>query len=129
MPELTAVRNWRLLAIAAAIGGTAFALWPAQPSVATIAFAVAVAFAAGAALIAVLLTAELKQHNKRIRNALDNIAQGLCMFDGSERLVVSNKTYLDMYGLSAKRVRPGMSLRKLLEYRKATGNFARDIEE
>jgi methyl-accepting chemotaxis protein/PAS domain-containing protein len=122
-------RNWRPLAIAAAIGGAGYSQWPAEPSVSGIAFAFSLAFATGAALIAVLLTIDLKKHNRRIRFALDNIAQGLCMFDGKEQLVVSNKTYLDMYRLSAKIVKPGLSLRKLLEYRKATGNFARDIEE
>src|SRR5690606_3915181 len=50
-------------------------------------------------------------------------------FDGNERLMVSNKKYREMYKLSPKVVKPGLTLRKLLEYRKSKGNFAHDIEQ
>jgi PAS domain-containing protein len=32
-----------------------------------------------------------------MRAAINNMSQGLCMFDGNERLVVCNQRYMDMY--------------------------------
>jgi methyl-accepting chemotaxis protein len=118
-------RIWRPVACAAAIAGLAVALLPANLSLSGSAFALS----AGAAFVAVILTIQMRTHNARIRNALDNMSQGLCMFDRNEKLVVSNKKYLEMYKLSPKVVKPGLTLRKLLEYRKANGNFSHDIEQ
>ena len=55
--------------------------------------------------------------------ALNNMSQGLVVFDSSNRLVVYNRRYLEMYGLSPEIVRPGASLRELVEHRVATGSF------
>jgi diguanylate cyclase (GGDEF)-like protein len=58
------------------------------------------------------------------------MSQGLVMFDSSGRLVVCNQRYLEMYGLSAEIVRPGCTLREILDHRAATGSFcADDIEQ
>src|SRR5262245_46915508 len=38
---------------------------------------------------------------------LDNITQGVVMFDAAERLVVCNDRYVEMYGLSRDVVKPG----------------------
>jgi diguanylate cyclase (GGDEF)-like protein len=62
--------------------------------------------------------------------ALNNMSQGLLMFDSSDRLIVCNRRYLDMYGLSPDIVRPGSTLREIVEHRAATGSFcADDIEQ
>ncbi len=53
--------------------------------------------------------------------ALNNISQGLCFFDGSHRLIICNNRYIDMYGLSAEAVRPGVSLRDIVEMRVQAG--------
>jgi diguanylate cyclase (GGDEF)-like protein/PAS domain S-box-containing protein len=53
--------------------------------------------------------------------ALNNISQGLCFFDGSHRLIVCNNRYTEMYGLSPERVRPGISLREIVDLRIAAG--------
>ena len=63
------------------------------------------------------------RQNMRITAALDNMTQGLCMFDGATRLIICNDRYLEMYGLTREQAYPGCSLRELLEYRKATGTF------
>jgi diguanylate cyclase (GGDEF)-like protein/PAS domain S-box-containing protein len=60
--------------------------------------------------------------------ALNNMNQGLCMFDASARLVLSNDRYAEMYRLSPDDVRPGRSFRELCEARRATGTFAQDPE-
>ena len=50
------------------------------------------------------------------------------MFGADRKIIVCNRRYLEMYGLSADVVRPGCSLRKLLEYRKASGSLALDVD-
>ena len=67
--------------------------------------------------------------NQRFDAALNNMSQGLCMFDASGCLVVSNRRYIEMYRLSAEMVRPGCSLRDLLIHRKKAGNFSADVDE
>ena len=54
---------------------------------------------------------------------------GLCMFDGSARIVLLNQRYRDMYKLSPAVAKPGCTLRQLIEHRKETGLFVGDIEE
>jgi diguanylate cyclase (GGDEF)-like protein/PAS domain S-box-containing protein len=62
--------------------------------------------------------------------AMNNMSQGLIMFDSAERIVVCNDLYIEMYGLSRETVKPGCSLLELLRYRVAVGNFPnRDPEE
>jgi diguanylate cyclase (GGDEF)-like protein len=73
---------------------------------------------------------ELERANAKVDAALNNMSQGLVMFDSSARLVVSNQRYLEMYGLSPEIVRPGASLREMLDHRVATGSFcANDVEQ
>jgi methyl-accepting chemotaxis protein len=93
------------------------------------AFFAAVAALAAMTCVAVLLTRLLQVQNRRIRVALDNMSQGLCMFDGDERLVVCNRRYMDLYKLPANIVRPGQTLAGLLEYRIGNGTFSRDPNE
>lgn len=61
--------------------------------------------------------------------AIDNMTQGLCMFDRSARLILCNERYLEMYGLTRKQTYPGCPLRELLEIRKANDTFHYDIDE
>src|SRR6185369_4581023 len=61
--------------------------------------------------------------------ALNNMTQGLILFDASERIVVSNKRYLDLYGLDEQVVKPGLLFRDLIQHRMDAGTFSGDIEE
>src|SRR6266513_1494488 len=54
---------------------------------------------------------------------LNNMSQGVLMFDPETRMVFCNQRYIEMYGLSADVVQPGCTLRDLLEHRLATGTF------
>ena len=74
-------------------------------------------------------TLELGRANGKIDAALNNISQGLVMFDSSDRLVVCNQRYLEMYGLSPEIVKPGCTLREILDHRIATGHFFSDDPE
>ena len=49
----------------------------------------------------------LKEQNMLFDAALNNMLQGLSMFDGRERLLVFNNRFIEMYGLSREAIRPG----------------------
>jgi diguanylate cyclase (GGDEF)-like protein/PAS domain S-box-containing protein len=70
----------------------------------------------------------LMQEKRRLDTAINNMTQGLLLFDASQRLVVCNKRYIEMYGLSADVVKPGCSFHDIIAHRKATGSFNGDIE-
>ena len=59
-------------------------------------------------------------------SAINNMSQGLCMFDGNERLVVCNQPLHGNVRSSADIVKPGSTLQSLLEYRISNGTFSRD---
>src|SRR4029077_13791195 len=127
-------RDWRLVAATGCAGfAVSFALFhyfaPAAPWIG-LANAPATALTAVAAMgAAILINAQgLQAHNQRMRIALDNMSQGLCMFDTHKRLVVCNRRYAEMYKLPNEIVRPGTTLRALLEYRKEDGTFSRKID-
>jgi methyl-accepting chemotaxis protein len=63
---------------------------------------------------------------QQYRKAMDSMPHGLCMFDASERLIVCNTRYYEMYELTAADVAPGSTLRDILARRVAKGTFSRD---
>jgi diguanylate cyclase (GGDEF)-like protein len=67
---------------------------------------------------------ELKQLNRRIDIALNNMTHGLCMFDAEQKLIVCNKTYVQMYALTPELSKPGILLQSIENYRAAIGNRA-----
>ena len=93
------------------------------------------AFGAGLTTLLAMLAAAIgttqRMHvdNRRMRVAINNMSQGLCMFDRNERLVVCNRRYMELYQLPDEVVTPGRTLTSLLEYRIATGSFSRDPDE
>src|SRR5208282_5955967 len=44
-------------------------------------------------------TGDLSRKKRILEVTLENMAHGLCMFDGKQRLIVCNSRYLKMYGL------------------------------
>ena len=71
------------------------------------------------------LRAEGKVHEQKLQldTALNNMSQGLNMFDSSGHLVVCNARYLQMYNLSPEVVKPGCTVRQLVEACIASGTF------
>ena len=61
-----------------------------------------------------------------IRTALNNMTQGLCMFDRAGRLILCNESYIEMYRLPPEHARRGTPLRDLLVGRAAAGTFNGD---
>jgi diguanylate cyclase (GGDEF)-like protein len=63
----------------------------------------------------------LEKH--RLDTAMNNMVQGLIMFDAAERMVVCNDLYIEMYGLSREIVKPGCSFLEVLQCRASAGSF------
>jgi diguanylate cyclase (GGDEF)-like protein/PAS domain S-box-containing protein len=69
---------------------------------------------------------QVREQKLQLDMALDNMSQGLLLFDAEARLMLCNRRYLEMYDLSPADVRPGTTLEQLLKLRKSKGTFRRD---
>jgi diguanylate cyclase (GGDEF)-like protein/PAS domain S-box-containing protein len=70
--------------------------------------------------------AKLTATNLRLDAALDNMSQGLCLYDGDNRLKLVNRRYFEIFGLSSDQVLLGMTFREVLEL-SVPGNHAGKI--
>ena len=73
--------------------------------------------------------AQLRAQNLRFDAALNNMSHGLLMFDANGHMAICNQRYLELYGLSADIVKPGLSVGDLLQARSATGTFFGDADK
>jgi diguanylate cyclase (GGDEF)-like protein len=65
---------------------------------------------------------------QRLDTAVNNMTQGLLLFDSAHRVVVCNQRYIEMYGLSPDVIKPGCPFRDVIAHRKETGSFTGDID-
>jgi diguanylate cyclase (GGDEF)-like protein/PAS domain S-box-containing protein len=72
---------------------------------------------------------KLTEQKMQIDMAINNMSQGLLMFDSQARLVLCNDRYVEMYDLPADAVKPGCTLRELVDLRKDVGSFSGDAEQ
>ncbi len=82
----------------------------------------------GLAVAAARVLRRRRERNAHLVAALNNMSEGLCMFDGGMRLVLCNERYIEIYRLDRSLAKPGVLLRDLLEQRKRSGTFAGDPE-
>ncbi len=75
------------------------------------------------------ISQQLHAKNLQFDTALSNMVQGLCMFDKDQRLIVVNRRYLEIYGFAADVVKPGITLRGLMEYSVSLGNYTAEEAE
>ncbi len=71
---------------------------------------------------------ELERQNIRLDAAVNNISQGLCMFDPSGRLVICNSPYARIYNLGEELVRPGTPLEDILGHLFDTGMHSSNFD-
>ena len=71
----------------------------------------------------------LEAERQRLDTALNNMVQGLVMYDASGRVVTFNQSYVDMFNLSTEIVKPGSHIRDLLQHRKDTGSLDGDVNQ
>jgi diguanylate cyclase (GGDEF)-like protein/PAS domain S-box-containing protein len=69
---------------------------------------------------------QLSEQNMRLGGAVNNMVQGLCMFDADNRLLVWNERYRAMYDIDPRHIWRGCTIRDLLDARIAAGTFPLD---
>jgi methyl-accepting chemotaxis protein len=87
----------------------------------------AVAVCIAALMLNIILHRRLRAQNRRLSTALNNMSQGLNMFDEQGHITLLNRRYLEMYKLSPDIVKPGCTLHALIQHRKDTGLFSGDV--
>jgi PAS domain-containing protein len=102
---------------------TGFALPPMVLALVIAALATAIL---SLSLAAAFVDRRLREQNMHFARALNNMRQGLVMFDASGRIVLFNRPYLQLYGLAPEKVKVGLTLAELLRLRKAAGTFKGD---
>lgn len=70
----------------------------------------------------------LAEQNRRFDAALNNMSQGLVMFNTQKRLIVCNRRYAEMYRLPENLTQAGTSLDEILDYRVSTRQGPLDLE-
>jgi len=63
----------------------------------------------------------LRERNQLLDATLEHMAHGLCAFDGNLRVIVVNRRYLEIYGLTENEARPGTTLLDLMRRSIARG--------
>ena len=71
---------------------------------------------------------KLSEKSQHLDTAINNMPQGLLLFDAAGRLVICNQQYIDMFGVSPHIVKPGCHLRDLVQHRKDQGTFVGDVD-
>ena len=132
-----ALPHFPILMMATTTRAAALADWREQIGI-LISVAGASALAIAGLLIAIVRKL-LKQHRlsrerltlekQRLDRAVNNMTQGLLLFDASQELVICNQRYIEMYGLSTEVVKPGCSFRDIIAHRRATGSFTGDVDQ
>jgi methyl-accepting chemotaxis protein len=105
---------------------TALSLSPASLAVAVASMAVAIL---GMSLVGAFADRRLGEKSLLLATALNNMSQGVVMFDAAQRIVMCNDQYLKMYGLSSDLVKPGCALAEVIHERFKTGSLDRNPAE
>lgn len=72
---------------------------------------------------------QLAAKNLHLDAALNNLIQGLVMFDSSARIILFNRRFLEMYKLSSTVVKTGCTLRDLIAHRVEVGLLSSDPDQ
>jgi diguanylate cyclase (GGDEF)-like protein len=70
----------------------------------------------------------LMEKSQHLDTAINNMTQGLLLFNASGHLVICNQSYLEMFELSPDVVKPGCHLRDLILHRQRLGTFVGDVD-
>ncbi len=118
-----------VLLAAAVVGGIATSGWSLRERL-LLALVAVLAVAAGLLLRRDRLTdRRLAAERRQLSIAVNNIPQGLVLYDASARIIICNQPYLDMFGLSPDVAKPGCTMQRLIAHRKQTGSFDGDVDE
>jgi diguanylate cyclase (GGDEF)-like protein len=67
---------------------------------------------------------QLDEARRQLDVAISNISQGICFFDGQQRLLVCNRRFGEIYGLAGPVTEPGASLPDIVDHWFAAGGPA-----
>jgi diguanylate cyclase (GGDEF)-like protein len=76
-----------------------------------------------------LSSRRLAVERRHLSIAVNNIPQGLVLYDASARIIICNQRYIEMFGLSPDVVKQGCTMQRLIAHRKETGSFDGDVDE
>jgi diguanylate cyclase (GGDEF)-like protein len=128
--------HFPILIVATTKTETALADWRAQTRLQFFAAALAIVVVIGMVFLIVrqlrqqhaAAQRKLSEKSQHLDTAINNMTQGLLLFDSSGRLVICNRQYIDMFGLSTEVVKPGCHLRDLIRHRQELGSFVGDVD-
>jgi diguanylate cyclase (GGDEF)-like protein len=128
--------HFPILIVATTRTDTALADWRAQTKLQFFAAALAVVIVIGMVILIVrqlrhqhaAAQRKLSEKSQHLDTAINNMTQGLLLFDSAGHLVICNRQYIDMFGLSPEVVKPGCHLRDLIQHRQERGSFVGDID-
>ena len=97
-------------------------------------YAIAIAIVVGVVAVAFVVlrrrrTDERGSNGALLSMVLNNMTQGVVLFDAREKVLVCNDRYVEMYGLSPDVVKSGCALMDLIKNRIATGSLNLDPEK
>ena len=128
--------NFPIVIVAATTTSAALADWREQ--IAMLIVVAGLSVLAISALLFVVVRKLSQQHRasqqrvmlekQRLDTAVNNMTQGLLLFDSDQRLVICNQRYIEMYGLSAEVIKPGCSFYDVIAHREQTGSFNGDVD-
>jgi methyl-accepting chemotaxis protein len=105
---------------------TEMSLSPASLALAVASIAIAIL---GMSLVSAFADRRLDDKGRLIELMLNNMTQGVVMFDRTGRLVVCNDRYLQMYDLSPEIVKAGATVADIVRHRAQTGSLQRDPQQ
>ena len=109
---------------------TALAGWREQTRLLIVSAVLSVLVITVILVMIVRLLLRLHQTSRlRLDTALNNMTQGLMLYDASSRIVLFNRRYIEMYGLSLDVIKPGRLFRDVMAHRRETGSFEGDVDE
>jgi diguanylate cyclase (GGDEF)-like protein/PAS domain S-box-containing protein len=131
-----ALRDYPIMIVATTTMDSALADWRDQTR-AMIAGACLLTLAIGLTMLLILRQINrqnresqqrLESQKQQLDTALNNMTQGLVLYDSSQRLVLCNERFVEMFGLSTDVVKPGTPSIDIMRHRHATGSFDGDPE-
>jgi diguanylate cyclase (GGDEF)-like protein len=83
----------------------------------------------GLSLAGALADRRVRERDRQLATAVNNMSHGVTMFDAAERLQVFNDRYIEMYRLSRDVVKVGATLEEIIRHRKEVGSLPLDPQE
>ena len=72
----------------------------------------------------------LRESNLLLDAALENMSQGICLYDAQNRLEIFKQRFLEILGLSPNQVKPGISYKEVLAMGVGIGShIVKDVEQ